>query len=97
MPAGTYNNGAVAITSAAPVLICTPNAGHTSLLLSNSAGATVFVGGPNVAASGANVGFALVASGTANVPVSPSLDCPLYGIVASTGSTVTYLFPSSVD
>lgn len=96
MPAGNYNNGSVSVTSSR-VLICTPNAGHTSMLLSNGAGATVYLGGPNVASSGANMGAALLANATVNIPVSPSSDCPLYGIVASTASTVNWLYPDSVD
>lgn len=88
-----YSNGSVTVTSTA-TLICTTPASLGNVLLANGSGAVVYLGGPGVTSSGANMGVPVAASTTVTVPISGAGDA-LYGIVASTSTTVTYLVPGA--
>lgn len=65
--------------------------------LTNTGSATAYLGGPDVAASGANQGFPVAAGATVDVPASASLDNELYGVVSSGSTTVNCLLPGSIE
>jgi hypothetical protein len=93
-PATSYQQGTVTIGTS-PTLICTVEGNNTGVLVQNSSGAIVFLGGSNVSASGANAGYQLAISGSVTVPTYGGAACSLYGIVASTGSAITFLHPTA--
>lgn len=86
-----YAQGTVTVGNTA-TLIASPGAGTGGIYLSNSSGATVFLGGANVAASGAHAGPTLAASATILLPTAGAPH-DLYGITASSTSAVSYLYP----
>lgn len=86
----TINSG-VSVTTSATSIVTIP-ANGAPVLLVNGSGATVYIGGSGVTTS---TGYALAASSAVLVtygPPSPQIggaSLALYGIVSSTGSTVT--------
>ena len=89
-PATNYQSGQVAITTTA-TLICTIEGNESGVLLSNTSGAPVFLGGPGVTTAN---GFQMPISTTLLVPTYGGAKVSLYGIVASTGSTISFLHPT---
>lgn len=82
-----YVSGTVTIGTS-PTAIASPGDCLT-MLIANGSGATVFLGGANVTtATGLPVGV----STSATIPVVGDAQATLYGVVASTTSTVSYLF-----
>ena len=82
-----YISGTVTIGTT-PTAIASPGDCLT-MLISNGAGATVFLGGANVTTA---TGLPVLASASATVPVVGEASATLYGIVASTTSNVSYLY-----
>jgi len=90
------------VTSAAPVKICT--LGESGGLVTGSISG-MFVGGPSVATSGANVGIPLPVTPTLlfvpgvrttpsqAVPSGADQTCDLYAIVVSGSGSVTFFAP----
>lgn len=90
-PAAPYANGTVSVGTTA-TLICAPS-GCNQVLISNSAGGTVYLGGSTVTATGATQGYPLAASTTALIPVIAGAQCQLYGITTTGTSNISYLYP----
>ena len=83
-----YVSGTVTVGTTA-TLIASPS-GPGGIYLSNS-GATVYLGGPNVTASGATAGAAVLTGGNIILPTQgPAHD--LYGISASS-TAVSFVYP----
>lgn len=90
-----YTSATVSCTSTAGgTSICTIPADGAPVMLTNAATATVYLGNSGVTTS---TGYPLAASASVLVtygmfgPDNGGVSCALYGIVASTASTVTYL------
>jgi hypothetical protein len=77
----TYFNGLVTVATT-PTPICAIGA-RAGVLIQNNGSAAVFLGGPNVATSGANTGISLAAGATLFVPSVGTLAATLFGIVYS--------------
>ena len=90
-PATLYQSGQVSVTTTA-TLICTIEGNESGVLISNGSGATVYLGGSAVTTS---TGLPLAASTTITVPTYGGAKVSLYGIVASTGTTVSFLHPTA--
>jgi hypothetical protein len=89
MASFTYTNGSVSVTStAAVVLTVTPG---QVVQLQNTGTVPIFLGGSTVTASGANVGYSLANGASLNLPPVAEQPHVLYGITASTASTLVYL------
>jgi hypothetical protein len=91
---GVYNTAATSVGSS-PTLIAVVASDDGGVLVQNTGSVSVYLGGPTVAASGANQGFAL--AGTNASVLVPSVGGPpnqLYAITASSTATVVVLFPS---
>jgi hypothetical protein len=71
--------------------VCTTGSGQSGVVIFNT-GATIYLGGPNVATSGANQGVPMATGTTLTVPTVGGLYHDLYAICATT-STVSYLLP----
>lgn len=88
-----YSSATASITTTATSITTIPATG-SPVLITNGSGATVFLGNSNVTTT---TGYSLAASTSVLVtygmfsPDGGGVSCALYGIVASTGSTVTYL------
>lgn len=81
--AGTVTVGNTATPIASP--------GDCLTMLVQNGAAVVFLGGANVATSGANAGVQVAVNGSTTVPVSGDAQATLYGICA-TSTTVSYLY-----
>lgn len=90
-PSANYQSGQVAITTSA-TLICTLEGNESGIAINNGTGATVFLGGPTVTTT---TGFPLAASTNIIIPTYGGAKESLYGIVASTGSTISFLHPTA--
>ena len=89
MASFNFVNGSVSVTStAAALLTVTPG---QSVQIQNSGTVPIFLGGATVAASGANVGYSLANGAALNLPSVNEQPHVLYGITASTASTLVYL------
>jgi hypothetical protein len=88
-----YLNGLVQVQAGTPTLICTVGSENDGVLIQNTGNAPVFLGGPNVAASGANQGVSVAANATVTVPSVGGTTSPLYGITAAVAQNVVYLMP----
>jgi hypothetical protein len=86
-----YFNGLVTV-STAPTPICALGA-RSGVLIQNTGSAAVFLGGPNVAVSGAFTGVSVAAGSTLFVPSVGSLAATLYGVAAAS-QPVAFLFAS---
>lgn len=86
----SYAQGAVSVTTTA-TKVCTVPAENSDVLVYCSAGA-VF-GGPSVTATGATAGVTVPATTLTRIPSIAGTVHDLYAIVATSTSTVTYLFP----
>lgn len=95
-------SGQVSITTNATVIVAAANANYgqsqggyqqanRDVFLTNSSGAVVFLGGT----SGVTTATGCPLAASATVKLSLHLDEAIYGIVASTGSTVSYLATGS--
>ena len=89
MQGETYVQGTVTIGTS-PTLICSPDAGTGGVALYASA-TGVFVGGNNVAISGANAGPQLPATTLVVFPTSAG-PTGLYGISSAGTQTVSYSY-----
>jgi hypothetical protein len=92
---GAYNNGATTVGTTPTLIAVTADCGTGGVLVQNNGTATVYLGGPSVAASGANLGISL-AQGTTPLLV-PTVGGPadgLYAVTASSSATVVVLFAS---
>lgn len=87
----SYGNGAVTVTTTA-TKVCTIPAENDDVLVYCSA-ATIF-GGPSVTATGATMGVTVPASTLVHIPSAGGVVHDLYAIVASSTSTVSYLYPA---
>lgn len=94
-----YTSATVSVASTAGgTSICTIPADGAPVLITNGTGATVFLGNSGVTTT---TGYSLAVSSSVLVtygmfaPDSGGVSCALYGIVASTSSTVTYLQPTN--
>lgn len=91
MANATYESGTVSVTAAA-THICTVSNGTTGVLIANTGSVSVFLGGPDVGASGFPVG-----AGDSVIVPAPvgrfecEAGCDLYAITSSETSTVAYL------
>jgi hypothetical protein len=95
-----YSNGLVTVTTS-PTVITAVQQLPQGPLITNTGSETVFLGGPAVAASGANQGVPVAAGTSVQVPASASEDNTLFGIVTaqdgiSATSTVAFLVAGSV-
>lgn len=92
---GAYNNGATSVTTT-PTLIATVESDSGGVLVQNVTGTaiTVYLGGVNVASTGANQGFSLAQNASVTVPSVGSVPNQLYAVAASGTATVVVLFPS---
>jgi hypothetical protein len=91
-----YSTGPVTVGTTVTPIATVPQMAAT-VPVTNTGAVTVYLGGPSVAASGASQGFPLAPSTTVNVPAALSEDNTLYGITASSTSTVSFLLPGSVE
>jgi hypothetical protein len=96
-----YSNGLVTVGTSATVIAVVQQL-PAGPLIANTGSETVFLGGPSVAASGANQGVPLAAGTSIQIPASASEDNTLFGIVAaqdgiSATSTVAFLVAGSVE
>lgn len=87
-----YFNGLVTVGTA-PTAICSVGA-RGGVVFQNNGSAAVFLGGPNVAVSGATTGISVAAGATLFVPSVGTNPATLYGVVASATAPVVFLFPS---
>ena len=94
MSLANYSNGLTTVGTTA-TLICAVDAESDGVLVANTGSATVFLGGADVTASGANQGIPLAQSTTLAVPSIGGLQHQLYGVVASATQTVTWLYPQA--
>lgn len=83
-----YLNGAVNVTATA-VKVCTTYS-TDGVLIQNAGANDVYLGGPNVAATGATQGVKIATGVTLTVPSTASEGHDLYAI-SPTGSTVVFL------
>jgi hypothetical protein len=86
----TYAQASVTVTTTA-TKVCTVPAENSDVLVYCSA-ATVF-GGPSVTATGATGGVTVPATTLTRIPSVGGVVHDLYAIVASSTSTVAYLYP----
>lgn len=86
----SYANGSVSVTTTA-TKVCTVAAESDDVVVYCSA-ATVF-GGPSVTATGATAGVTVPATTYTRIPSIGGTAHDLYAIVASSTSTVAYLYP----
>lgn len=91
-----YSNGQVTVGTAPTKVAVVPQE-NAGALVSNTGSVDVYLGGPSVAASGANQGALLAASATLTVPSSGSEDNTLYAVVGTGTSTVTFLVAGSAE
>lgn len=87
-----YSNGLATVTTT-PTPICSVGE-RGGVLLQNNGSAPIFVGGPNVGTSGANMGIQIAAAATLFVPSVGTNQATLYGVVATATQPVAFLFPS---
>lgn len=87
----SYANGSVSVTTTA-TKVCTVPAENDDLLVYCSA-AAVF-GGPSVTATGATAGVTVPATTLTRIPSIGGVVHDLYAIVASSTSTVAFMFPA---
>ena len=90
-PQTNYQSGQVAVTTT-PTLIATIEGNQNGTLVGNGTGATVFLGGPTVSTT---TGFPLAVSTNVVIPAYGGARLSLYGVVASTGTTVSFLHPTA--
>jgi hypothetical protein len=83
----TYASGSVTVATTA-TKICTVPAENDGVII--NATAAVVIGGPGVTAT---AGFPMTAGQTLTIPSAAGVVHDLYGIVATTSTTVAYLFP----
>lgn len=76
-----------------PTPICTL-ATPTGVVIQNFGTAAVFVGGANVAVSGASQGISIAAGSILTLPTAGEENETLYGVVAAATQPVVYLFAS---
>jgi len=87
-----YSNGLVTVTTT-PTPICSVGE-RGGVLIQNNGSAAVFVGGQNVAISGANTGISLAAGATLFIPSVGTNPATLFGVVATATQPLAFLFPS---
>ncbi len=87
-----YNNGLVTVATTATVICSVGERG--GVIIQNNGSAAVFLGGPNVAASGANTGISLAAGATLFIPSVGTNPKTLFGVVAAGTAPVVFLFAS---
>ena len=90
-PATQYVSFQTVITTS-PTFIATFEGNESGVVINNSSGATVFLGGGGVTTA---TGFPLAASTTITLPTYGGAACSLYGVVASTGSTISFIRPTA--
>lgn len=90
MANASYAQGAVSVGTTA-TKVCTVPAENDDILVYCSA-ATVF-GGPSVTATGATAGVTVAATTLTRIPSVGGTVHDLYAIVASSTSTVAFLYP----
>lgn len=91
MANASYTQGTVTVGTTA-TKVCTVPTENDDVLVYCSA-ATVF-GGPSVTATGATAGVTAPATTLTHIPSVGGVVHDLYAIVASSTSTVSYLFPA---
>jgi hypothetical protein len=78
-----------------PTLVCSVAQENDGVLVQNTGSADVYLGGVDVAASGAEAGIVLAAGAVMTVPSVAGRVHDLYAVAAAaTSSTVAYLFPA---
>lgn len=90
MANATYTNGAVTVGTTA-TKVCTVPTENDDICVYCSA-ATIF-GGPAVTATGATAGVTVPATTLTRLPSTAGVVHDLYAIVASSTSTVAYMYP----
>jgi len=90
---GAYNQAATTVGTA-PTLIAVVESDSDGVLVQNNGTAIVYLGGSNVAASGANLGFSLAANASVLVPSTGGAANSLYAITSSSTAVVVVLFSS---
>lgn len=88
-----YVQGTVTVGTSA-TLLCSPVSGAHGVIVQNNGTAAIFLGGPNVTASGATQGVQLAVAASITVPTVGETAHDLYAIVASTPGPVSFLFPA---
>jgi hypothetical protein len=86
----SYANGSVSVGTTA-TKVCTVPAENDDVLVYCSA--ATFFGGPSVTSSGATTGVTVPATTLTRIPSVAGTVHDLYAIVASSTSTVTFLYP----
>lgn len=86
----SYAQGAVSVTTTA-TKVCTVPAENDDVLVYCSA--DTFFGGPSVTATGATAGVKVSATTLTHIPSVGGTAHDLYAIVATSTSTVTFLYP----
>jgi hypothetical protein len=90
MAAGVWNNGQVTVGTTATA-ICTASI-VGSVVIYNGGTGTLYVGGPNVTASGATQGVPVAASGSLSLVIAGDVARTIYGVVASGTAAVNFLY-----
>lgn len=91
----TYDHGLVILSPDAPTLICLVTSGNDSIMIQNVGNAQVFVGGPDVAASGPRQGISIPAGEIVPLPSVGGHRNQLYGITSALPQSVVYLMPQT--
>ena len=90
---GSYNNAPTTVGTT-PTLIAVVESDADGVLVQNNGSVAVFLGGANVAASGANLGFSLAENTSVLIPSTGGAANSLFAVTASSTATVVVLFPS---
>ena len=88
VPDASYANGSVSVGTTATLICVVPEGYIGGVTLFSTA--AVFIGGADVTTTN---GFALPATTAVTIPGGKGNARALYGIVASTDATVSYIFP----
>ena len=84
----TFAHGSVSVGTTATFV-----ATVTAVIVQNAGETAVFLGGPNVTATGATQGICLAANATMTIPTVALLAHDLYAVVASDTGSLVYLSP----
>lgn len=87
-----YSNGLINVATT-PTAICTVGE-RGGVVIQNNGSAAVFLGGPNVATSGASTGISVAAGAPIFIPSVGTNPATLFGVVATATQPVAFLFPS---
>jgi hypothetical protein len=91
---GSYNTSATSVGTSPTLIATLADAGTGGVLVQNNGSVTVYLGGPNVASSGANLGYALAQTTSVLVPTVGGPPNALFAVTGSSTATVVVLFAS---